>query len=279
MRNHNIARFACLSGMALAAALFAASAEAHECRMLGQANDFTPPAPGNYFICAGFAIEDESLGQPGEGKPNNLDFFPLFVTGPNEEDFIPLDRRQGDIVYVKATLHYLNGNYYEIPVDQNFNVTPPAFLFTTDGVGYESPIATCSPWYPGCKAFEKKLLFLVPVDVPEEGAVSYRAPNNFILPYSGMYAWVISGTLKKQGQKPVEFKMKWVSAAPRIPYGPLDADDVNPAAFVGAPEGWFDSVQPADHHHSSSLKAGGPGKSKRGSPDFRTVLKRLLAKK
>ncbi|HET6377027.1 MAG TPA: hypothetical protein VFG05_01760 [Methylocella sp.] len=279
MMNRNIARFACLSGMVLASALLAASAEAHECRILGQANDFTPPAPGSYFICTGFAIEDESLGQPGEGKKNNLDFFPLFVTGPNEEDFIPLDRRQGDIVDVKAKLEYLNGTYYEIPVDQNYNVTPSTFFLTTDGVGYESPIATCSPWYPGCKSFEKVLNYLVPVDVPEEGAVSYRAPYDFVLPYPGMYAWVISGKLKKQGQKAVEFKTKWVSASPRLPYGPLDADAVNPATFVGEPEGWFDSVRPADHDHMAKSQAAGPGKKKRGSPDFRAVLKRLLAKK
>lgn len=267
---------ACQWAFVLAAALFTTSSQAHECRILGQSNNFTPPPyPGSYYVCVGFSIEDASLGQPGEGKKNNLDLFPLFVTGPDEADYIPLDTRKGDKVDIKATLYYLNDKYFEIPTDADFNVTVPLFFFKTPGVGYESPIATCSPWQSGCKEFKKALTNLVPVDVPEEDAVSYRAPNNFVLPYSGMYAWVITGTLQKKGQKPVEINAKWVSGAPRVPYGPLDADDIKKSTLVDGPEGWFENVQPAAHAHSA-IVARAAAKPARGSPDFRKVLKRAL---
>ena len=252
----------------LASTLFAASVQAHECRILGQVSDFSPNPPARYDICVGFAIEDSSLGQPGEGKLNNLDFFPLLVKGPNAEDFLPLDTRTGDKVDIKATLIYLNDKYYEVPVDENFNITVPWFFFTTQGVGYKSPIGSCSR--RECKVFKKEINHFKPVDA--EDAVSYRAFQDFFLPFSGNYAWIITGTIKKTGYAPVTFKTKWVSRQPRVPYGPLDASDIE-GTLVQAPEGWYDSVQPAAQ---AAVAARATGKPARGSPPFRSVLRRAF---
>lgn len=261
-------RTACRWALVFASTLFAPGVQAHECRILGQVNDFSSNLPGRYGLCVGFSVEDSSLGQPGEGKKNNLDFFPLFVTGPESEDILPLDTSEGDKVDINATLYYLNDKWFEIPLDDNFNITEPCFFFTTQGVGYESPIARCFPPKHGCKEFKKEIRHFVPVDA--EDAVSYRAFQDFILPYSGNYAWIITGSIQKQGQPPVTFKTKWVSAQPRVPYGPADANNIE-NTLTQAPEGWYDNVMPAAQAAAAARAAAKPA---RGSPPFRSVLQR-----
>lgn len=62
-------------GAMLASALFSASAQAHECRALGQSNNETI---NQYWVCVGFAVEDGF--RPRAGTTNNIDFIPIWVT-------------------------------------------------------------------------------------------------------------------------------------------------------------------------------------------------------
>jgi len=270
--NRRIFKSAVVSGVTLASALIASGAQAHECRALGQVNDVTPPSPGQYWVCAGFAIEDESIGQPGEGKSYNLDFLPFFYDGLN---FVSLDTRQGDTVVLVATLDFLNNTFIEPPLNQNGELADPLFFFKTSGVGYESPISTCIPWYSGCTQFTKVIANPVPVDIDD--GVTYRRSSNFVLPYPGMYAWTFIAKLQKQGQKPIDIKAKWVSDAPRVPYGPFNPDDVQVNNLVGAPEGWFDSVRPANSLAAATTVRTAV-KSVRSSPHARAILTRVLGR-
>ena len=132
----------------LGAALFTTSSQAHECRALGQVNaegspgdpSATPPVPPHavddaYWVCIGFSEEEPP--QPGEGLPNNLDFFPLFAPGNDFNNVSSVDTTKGDKVDITATLYYLNDKYYVIPYDADFNITVPFFFFKSSGVGYE----------------------------------------------------------------------------------------------------------------------------------------------
>lgn len=101
-----ISKASYLVGAALASALFAASAKAHECRTLGQVSDFGTPATPVYRICVGFAVEDGD--RPRAGTKNNLDFFPLLLTGPDPSQIFPLDTRTGATVSFKAKLGKLH---------------------------------------------------------------------------------------------------------------------------------------------------------------------------
>ncbi|MCX7900053.1 MAG: hypothetical protein N2444_08240, partial [Methylocystis sp.] len=65
-----------LIGAAFGALLFASSAQSHECRALGQAQN---EDIGQYWICVGFAVEDGD--RPRAGTLNNLDFIPYWAPG------------------------------------------------------------------------------------------------------------------------------------------------------------------------------------------------------
>ncbi|SFK58227.1 hypothetical protein [Methylocapsa palsarum] len=238
-----------VSGMLVASALLSGGANAHECRNLWQPTVTTPPAPGAYFICVGFSHEDPSQGYPGEGKKNNIDFFPLWVFGPGDNDFNSLDVSVGDVVEVKATIYYLNSNYNGVTEDSD---PPPGYFFTTPG-GFEAPIPICDDdKYDNrnknrCRSFKKELQLTNKVF--SEDWWSYRDRVDFVTPFPGTYAFVLSGKLKRKGQQAIEFHSKWVSESPRIPYGPFwnptGAHHGDPSFYVKAPEFWFSGVAPA----------------------------------
>ncbi|MCI0599260.1 MAG: hypothetical protein L0Y50_07240 [Beijerinckiaceae bacterium] len=249
-------RTAGLFGAGLASALFAASGQAHECRALGQSNN---GEIGQYWLCVGFAIEDGD--RPRAGTKNNLDFFPLWVDGPNFEVIEPLDTRTGDKVDIKARLLYVSTNFYEIPHDENFKVTVPWFFFRVPGIGYEMPLTV--------PKFDRLFTTFVPVDA--EDSVSYRAPSDFITPYAGLYSWVVQGTIQRQGHQPVTFYTKWTSLQPRVPFGPLVVDGTKVKDFAQAPEGWYDGVKPS----TAAPRALGPKASKFSSPRVSAIMKSL----
>jgi hypothetical protein len=252
----------CLAGSALASTLFCVGAQAHECRTLGQALN---EDVGVYELCVGFAYEDGV--RPRAGTTNNLDFLPLWVVpGPDGANYQSLDTRAGDIVNVKVRLDYLDAPYYEIPHDENFNVTVPWFFFIQPKAGYSSPL--------GKPRFQKELNYLYPVETDE--GISYRAPVDFYTPYAGLYAWVLEGTIKVRGKPPVSFTEKFVSAQPRIPYGPTTVNGTTVGDPTQAPEGWFDSVAPSDRPpHATALVGGQAGSS---SPYVSTIMKRFKSR-
>lgn len=228
-----------LFGATICSAL-ATSVKAHECHALGQPNN---DHIKQYWLCAGFTIEDGY--RPRAGTQNNIDIIPIWVTSPDTTTDKYLDTRKGDTVDIKVTLMKINANYYDVlakpdtrdPID-------PLFFFKTVGVGYSSPISK-SP------AFSRTFTNLVPVTFVDDGetAIAYRSPYNFETPYAGLYAVLVEGTLKLKGKDPVSFAEKFVSSQPRIPFGPAEVDgtDVGSVSdFIGAPEGWFDSVRPAN---------------------------------
>lgn len=228
-------------GVCFGLTLLAAGAQAHECRALGQASAWgTPdnPVADAYWLCVGFSKEDESMGLPGEGKPNNLDFFPFYVPGDNSDNFSSLDTSQGDKVDIEATLKYLNDTYFPVPHDEDFHVTEPWFFFTQNGVGYESPIVKGNP------KFKKKIEENDLVKIDSEGSWAYRNKEDFILPFAGTYQWIVKGTVQKKGKPAVKFETKWTCNQPRIPYGPSDLGNFD-GSVVQAPEGWFDCARPA----------------------------------
>ncbi|MFO1418682.1 MAG: hypothetical protein U1E83_08425 [Methylotetracoccus sp.] len=262
------------TGVLLAAAVLSLTAQGHECRELGQPNQYGTETKGctiapcgktSYFICVGFAYEDPALAQPGAGNPNNLDFFPVWIDKKGKDT--ALDTSKGDKVEATATLYYLNSKVYDIPVDENFQVTVPYFFFTTKGVGYESPIGV---YNTGARKFSKTLGKLSPV--PSESKLSYRAAHDFVLPYTGMYQWVLKGTLQKRGELPVDFETKWTCQQPRIPYGPYDPNDIE-NTLRDAPEGWFDCARyPANAAESAGST------TTHASPPMQLVMDRLLGR-
>jgi len=210
-------------GVAFGSTLFAAAAHAHECRTLGHVADFLQP--GIYTVCLGFSGED-GVENPGKGNPNNLDFFPLWQDPNADPDsfefFVPLDTRKGDKVDIKATLYYLNDVVWDPACDEDFNCD-----LDHPGVGYESPVALRKN---GKIKFQHTITETVPVDA--EDAVAYRGKKDVILPFEGMYAWVITGTIQKKGEKAVYFTQKYTCQSPRDP-----ATD----------EGWFNcAIYPLD---------------------------------
>lgn len=266
------------TGALLAAAVLSLTAQGHECRELGQPNQFGTETKGcdpfspcgheSYWICTGFAYEDPSLAQPGAGNPNNLDFYPLFLS--KEGNQFPLDPKQGDKVDVTATLYYLNNRVYDVPIDKDFNVTVPFFFLGTQGVGYESPIGT---YNTGAKKFQTRITKFVQVPM-DQYATAFRAAKDFVLPYQGMYQWIIRGTMQRRGQAAVTFDTKWTCEQPRLPYGAADPNDIE-NTLMDAPEGWFDCVRYPE----------GAGESARSttmnhaSPPMQVVMNRMLARK
>ncbi|HEY8006094.1 MAG TPA: hypothetical protein VIE66_04660 [Methylocella sp.] len=282
------------------AALFTTSSQAHECRALGQVNaegslgdpSATPPVPPHavddaYWVCIGFSEEEPP--QPGEGLPNNLDFFPLFAPGNDFNNVSSVDTTKGDKVDITATLYYLNDKYYVIPYDADFNITFPFFFFKSSGVGYESPISRCGsmssqgtaqrdgvplvvPLAGGgqCRAFEKQISPIVRQEW--EGLAVYRGKMEFPLPFPGTYAWVVKGTIQKKDQPPATFTTKVVSQQPRVPYGPYDLTDIE-NTLVQAPENYFDSARP------KSLQATKPATAtaayQKGSPKVTEFIRRM----
>ncbi|MCX7899996.1 MAG: hypothetical protein N2444_07940, partial [Methylocystis sp.] len=151
--------------------------------------------------------------------------------------------RRGDQVDVRVKLVHLKGNHYDIPHDETTHLLLDDWFFLKQrGVGYSTPLATTR--------YVKPLLWLRPVNIDEGGQtyVSYRSPWDFVTPFPGLYAWLIEGTLRRRGRDPVTFTEKFVSAQPRIPYGPavVHAHDVDLNTLMGAPEGWFEAVRPAN---------------------------------
>lgn len=265
---HTLSKITLFSLLLLASALLG-GANAHECRNLWQPTVTTPPAPGAYFICVGFSHEDPDAGYPGEGKTNNIDFFPLWVFGPGDSDFNSLDTAKGDIVEVKATVYYLNSTYNAIAEGADLS---PGYFFTTPN-GFEAPIPICEGYDnqrgKRCKSY--KMEFQTTNKVFSEDWWSYRAPIDFLTPYPGTYAFVLDGKLQRKGQQPIEFHSKWVSETPRIPYGPswspTGATHGDPSTYVHAPEFWFSGVAPSGTKASQMLK----------SPSARDALKAMLA--
>lgn len=183
-----------------AAMLFAApTVMAHECRLLGNGNEnIDANFDKRYYICLGFLNEDPKAGQPGKGKPNNLDFLPVYFEDVNTPHL--LNAAKGDKVDIQATVYWMNGRVF------------PTSPQDVPHIGYESPIAldetgkikwkhTITDWV------QRKSL----------GLPSYGDRNDFILPYRGMYAWVVEGTLQRQGAKPVYFIQKYTCQQPRDP--------------------------------------------------------------
>lgn len=195
MINNNKIRVAAALGSCLAAA----AAQAHECRLVGNGNE---SADSNfdqrYYICLGFLHEESSEGQPGKGKPNNLDFLPVYFADVNTP--IPLNVAKGDKVEIEATVYWLNGRVF------------PTSPQEVPGVGYESPIALT----PAGKIRWKHTIAEL-VQRKSGGFPSFGEKNDFILPYRGMYAWVVQGTLQHQGAKPVYFVQKYTCQQPRNP--------------------------------------------------------------
>lgn len=77
-----------------------AAAQAHECRFFGEGADKAgnpiDPTKDIYDICVGFKNEERAEGQPGQGKLNNLDFFPVYYDAtqkddPNSSGFLAID--------------------------------------------------------------------------------------------------------------------------------------------------------------------------------------------
>lgn len=262
MRDHFLRElWRTLSLLALLSLGFAA--QAHECRPLGPWYR-TPPVTPSYGICTGFAREDAEKGLPGAGKRNNLDFFPAWIYSDNNVSW--LDTSKGDTVDITATLSYLNDTVYEVPFDEEGNIAVPFFFqFQTVGVGYDSPVALDKTGKP---LFQRTFTEFVEVPLPDEGLITYRIPKDFILPYRGMYSWVISGTLHKKGHPAVHFDTKFTCQQPQVPYGPWDASNIRETQ-VPAPEGWFDCVR---YPTPAPLAAGAPTRS---SPRAVDVLRRL----
>lgn len=84
-----------------------------------------------------------------------------------------------------------------------------------------------------------------------------------------MYAWVVSGTIQKMGERPVSFDTKWTCQQPRIPYGPYVLSDIATNTLIGAPEGWFDCVR-----YQKGAAAAAAGSAAQGSPDWKFVMER-----
>lgn len=267
--SRTIQRLLSLTAAAYGALLFAGSAQAHECRALGQAQNEELYLKPQYWLCVGFAVEDGD--RPRAGTRNNLDFIPIFVPGnphapqatrhqlPDE----PLDTRRGDRVDFKATLVHLKGDFYEIEHDADFKPLDDWGLLKHTGVGYSSPLANTR--------YARTFNWFRPVELDEDGEISitYRVPFDFITPYAGLYAWIVEGTIQRKGREAVRFTEKFVSAQPRIPYGPtvVHATSVDLTTLQGAPEGWFDAVRPADggaHPHAARAS----------SPRASAILKR-----
>jgi hypothetical protein len=116
-----------------------------------------------------------------------------------------LDTRQGDKVKIRATLYYLNDVVWDLACDENFNCD-----LDHPGVGYESPVALDDK---GKILFKHTYCEFTPVEA--EGAISYRGREDIIMPFNGMYAWVITGTIQKKGKEPIYFNTKWTCQSPR----------------------------------------------------------------
>ncbi|MFO1418676.1 MAG: hypothetical protein U1E83_08395 [Methylotetracoccus sp.] len=271
----NIFKLAMLSVLGLAP--FAANA--HECRSLGLASAWgipgdktTPPlpVPDQYYLCVGFSGEDPAHGIPGAGKPNNLDFYPIYLPGADGFKYSSLDTAKGDKVDITATLYWLSDYVFDIPFVCAWpydaascpGVQPPTLFFRqlnvaydkngnptakgTTGYGYEQPIALKED---GTPVYENKITKFKKFNW--EGTWAYRAPKDFILPAMGSYAWVVTGTVQKKGKPAVMFNTKWTCQAPRIPYGPYDLNDID-GTISAAPEGWFDCVRYAESPTASA---------------------------
>ncbi|MFO1418680.1 MAG: hypothetical protein U1E83_08415 [Methylotetracoccus sp.] len=258
--------------------VFSLVTQAHECRELGQVNLIgtkKQPVKPSYWICLGFAYENAALAQPGAGAPNNLDFYPYWVNRyvSGDSDVVSIDTRAGDKVDITATVTYLNGSVYDVPVDADFNLLDPFFFFKVPNVGFES---TMGVFNTGVKKFEKTIrTFAEPIPIAQAGDhLTYRAPKDFVLPYRGMYQWNVKGTIQRRGQPSAVFDTKWTCQQPRVGYGPFDAADVD-GTLAGAPEGWFDCVRyPANAGQQTNAAT-----TIHGSPPADIVMNRLLARK
>lgn len=273
------AKLSRLFGVAMGAALFGSgAAKAHECHALGQARNEEKP---QYWLCVGFAVEDGI--RPKARTRNNIDLIPIWVPGNphanqsggvTSQHQLPdeyLDTRTGDRVNVRATLVHMKGDYYDIPHDEETHqLLDPFFFFKQAGIGYSSPLANTR--------YVRTFNWFVPNDVEDHGetAIFYRVPGDFVTPFPGIYAWIVEGTIQRRGQPAVTFTEKFVSSNPRIPYGPavVHAHDIDDTTLQGAPEGWFDSVRPANAPAVTSQPGQKSVVVKSSSPRFSEVMKR-----
>jgi hypothetical protein len=135
-----------------------------------------------------------------------------------------------------------------------------------EGAGYESTIALRKNGKP---VYENQFTNVVRIYEPSEGANTYRAKKDFILPKMGMYAWIINGTLGKKGKPPVTFDAKWTCQAPRIPLGPYDLNDIE-GTVIGGPEFWFDCAR----YTAKGGAAAAASSTAQASPRMKVFLER-----
>ncbi len=115
---------------------------------------------------------------------------------------------------IKATLYYLNNVVFTLPDPWT------AADLVVPGVNFKSPIAVKKGRGKDGKPvplFERVIEKFVPVD--DVGYVTYRDKNDFILPFKGMYSWVIEGYIRKKGHDGVFFSTKFTCQQPRDPSG------------------------------------------------------------
>lgn len=183
--------------------LVAAAAQAHECRLLGNATESEAASwTHTYMTCVGFRYEDANAGQPGQGKANNLDFLPVYNVDYDRGRLLNVERTRNnaypDIVDIKATVYWLNGKVF--PSGQPFNIL---------GVGHESPIALNAKGNPRWKHTITEWKQGI-----SEGMPTYGDVKDFVLPFKGMYAWVIEGKLRAGRRPPVYFVQKYTCQQP-----------------------------------------------------------------
>ncbi|MFO1417367.1 MAG: hypothetical protein U1E83_01720 [Methylotetracoccus sp.] len=219
---------------ALAAAVAAGASQAHECRKLGSDTGFgnfaDDMSPG-YWVCLGFGYEDGF--RPAAGYPENLDFLtaywdPKYDNGDGSFGrFLDVGTEEGDDVKITAKILYLNDttwNYWDTTTDPPDDkppedptkywgnwlvVNPPKRAH----VGWDSP----AEMKGGKLKFEK---VFAPVDFeepePTPDGVVWRLKKDFMLPYKGMYAWVVDGVIKKKGKPPITISTKFTCGIPRL---------------------------------------------------------------
>lgn len=191
----------------ICSSLIAFTVQAHECRLLGNATEGDAANYVNkYQICLGFLYEDAATRQPGRGKPNNLDFIPFLNLDAGRNRFLRVEETKNnpypDVVDIKATVYWLNNKVFRVR-------ERPPYNFNILGVGYSSPVGlnprgnvrwkhTITQWRQGLSA----------------GYPTYSDANDFVLPFKGMYMWVVEGTLRKGKHNPVYFLEKFTCQQP-----------------------------------------------------------------